>query len=263
MSHSENGTEKIQTPHSSECPKCSGTGWTWKIDEYGMSYVEECPCGIRRKTILQNQLKFAEIPEVFRSSSFGDLKSSVYFNTESRKVFSQAAKAINYWVSNIREMQENGIGLYIFSNAKGSGKTLTVCSLANELMRKHQKLVKFTTSLRILDEIKSTWGEKGNAEGKLIDDLSRAEILIIDDFGADSGKDWINERFYNIINGRYVEKKATIFTSNCQISELKYDERITNRILERSLQIPFPEESVREHIAERLRAKMIQGMGEK
>lgn len=260
MSRSENGTEKNQTPHSSECPKCHGTGiYSWK--EGDTWYGGECPCGIRKKTILQNQLKFAEIPETFRNSNFGDLKSSVYLNTESRKVFSQAAKAINYWVSNISEMQGNGIGLYIFSNTKGSGKTLTACSLADELMRKHQKLVKFTTSLRILDEIKSAWGEKGNAEGKLIDDLSRAEILIIDDFGADSGKDWINERFYSIINGRYVEKKVTIFTSNCQISELKYDERITNRILERSLQIPFPEESVREHMAGHLKMKMIQGMG--
>lgn len=252
--------ETTQTPHSSECPKCHGAGYYMEF-EGDVQYAVECQCGIRKKTILQNQLKFAEIPETFRNSNFGDLKSSVYLNTESRKIFSQAAKAINYWVSNISEMQESGIGLYIFSNTKGSGKTLTVCSLANELMRKHQKLVKFTTSLRILDEIKATWGENGNAEGKLIEDLSRAEILIIDDFGADSGKDWINERFYSIINGRYVEKKVTIFTSNCQISELKYDERITNRILERSLQIPFPEESVREHIAEHLRMKMIQGMG--
>lgn len=32
-----------------------------------------------------------------------------------------------------------------------------------------------------------------NAENKLISDLTYADILIIDDFGAESGKDWINE----------------------------------------------------------------------
>lgn len=197
---------------------------------------------------------------MFKGSNFNDLKSSVYLNAESRKVFSQAAQAVNYWFKNLPDMQKQGIGLYLFSNVKGSGKTKTVCSLANEIMKKYQKPVKFTTSLRILDEIKNTWGDKGNTEGKLIEDLSRTEILIIDDFGADSGKEWINERFYSIINGRYVDRKITIFTSNCQISELKYDERITNRILERSLEIPFPEESVREHIAQHLKMKMVQGM---
>lgn len=194
---------------------------------------------------------------MFKGSNFNDLKSSVYLNTESRKVFSQAAQAVNYWFKNLPDMQKQGIGLYLFSNAKGSGKTKTVCSLANEIMKKYQKPVKFTTSLRILDEIKNTWGDKGNAEGKLIEDLSRTEILIIDDFGADSGKEWINEKFYGIINGRYVDKKTTIFTSNYPISRLKYDDRITNRILERSLEIPFPEESVREHIADAMKQELI------
>ena len=133
-----------------------------------------------------------------------------------------------------------------------------VCSMANEMIEKHQKSVKFTTSLKILDEIKSTWGERGkNAENKLISDLTYADILIIDDFGAESGKDWINEKFYGIINGRYADKKTTIFTSNYPISRLKYDDRITNRILERSLEIPFPEESVREHIADAMKQELI------
>lgn len=259
-SRSENGAEKNQTLHSLECPECGDSGWRWIRDASGIPYCEECPCGIRKRTILENQLKFAELPSVFKGSNFNGLKSSVYLSAESRKVFSQAAQAVNYWFKNLPDMQKKGIGLYLFSNAKGSGKTKTVCSLANEIMKKYQKPVKFTTSLRILDEIKNTWGDKGNTEGKLIEDLSRTEILIIDDFGADSGKEWINERFYSIINGRYIDRKITIFTSNCQISELKYDERITNRILERSLEIPFPEESVREHIAQHLKMKMVQGM---
>ena len=74
-----------------------------------------------------------------------------------------------------------------------------------------------------------------------------------------------NEKYYEIIDGRYTSRKITIFTSNYCISRLNYDERITNRILERSLEIPFPEESVREHIAETMKQQMIAGImgGEK
>lgn len=260
LSHSISGTEAAsQTPHSqTDCPKCGGTGWIWSRNEDGIPYCEECPCGIRKKIILQNQLQFAEMPEMYKDCTFANLRSNVYQSPDSKETFTQAAKAVKYWLENIGEMQKQGMGLYICSGVKGSGKTRLACSMANELIQKYQESVKFTTSLRILEEIKSTWSSRDNAtESKLIRDLTYADILIIDDFGADSGKDWINEKFYGIINGRYVDKKITIFTSNYHISQLPYDDRITNRILERSYEIPFPEESVREHIAEEARNNMI------
>lgn len=260
LSHLNNAEEaKSQTLHlQTDCPDCGGSGWIWSMDDNGIPYCEECPCGIRKKMILQNQLQFAEMPDMYKECRFSNMKSSVYQLPESKEIFIQAAKAVKYWLENIQQMQKQGIGLYIYSNTKGSGKTRLVCSMANEMIEKHQKSVKFTTSLKILDEIKSTWGERGkNAENKLISDLTYADILIIDDFGAESGKDWINEKFYGIINGRYMDKKTTIFTSNYPISQLKYDDRITNRILERSLEIPFPEESVREHIADAMKQELI------
>jgi len=258
LSHSTSGTEeKLQTPHSSECPKCHGTGYYIEF-EGDVQYAVECQCGIRKKTILQNQLKFAEIPEMYKECTFANLRSNVYRLPESKEIFIQAAKAVKYWIENIGEMQEQGMGLYICSGVKGSGKTRFACSMANELIQKYQKSVKFTTSLRILEEIKSTWSSRDNAtESKLIRNLTYADILIIDDFGADSGRDWINEKFYGIINGRYVDRKITIFTSNYRISQLPYDDRITNRILERSYEIPFPEESVREHIADAMKQELI------
>ena len=208
--------------------------------------------------ILQNQLQFAEMPEMYKECTFANLRSNVYQLPESKEIFIQAARAVKYWIENIVQMQRQGIGLYVCSSVKGSGKTRFVCSLANELMQKHQKAVKFTTSLKIIEEIKATWNSQNkSSENKLINDLTYADVLIIDDFGAESGKDWINEKFYGIINGRYTDKKITIFTSNYSISQLKYDDRITNRILERSLEIPFPEESVRAHMAEELKQIMV------
>lgn len=257
-SYSTSGTEeKLQTHHLLECPKCHGTGYYTEL-EGDIQYAVECPCGIRKKMILQNQLQFAEMPEMYKECTFANLRSNVYQLPESKEIFIQAARAVKYWIENIVQMQKQGIGLYVCSSVKGSGKTMFVCSLANELMQKHQKAVKFTTSLKIIEEIKSTWNDRNrNSENKLINDLTYADILIIDDFGAESGKDWINEKFYGIINGRYVDKKTTIFTSNYPISRLKYDDRITNRILERSLEIPFPEESVREHIADAMKQELI------
>lgn len=147
------------------------------------------------------------------------------------------------------EMKAAGKGLYLYSETKGSGKTMMMAAIANELMHKHRTAVRFSTSLQILDEIKRTWEAKEESEHKLLDALATAPVLVIDDFGTERAKDWINDKFYQIINGRYISKKITMFTANMDINNLSYDDRITNRIKEMCYMIPFPNESVREHMA--------------
>ena len=124
---------------------------------------------------------------------------------------------------------------------------MVATALANELINKHHKFVKFATSLDILDEIRATYNKDNDeTEDTLLKDLSRADILVIDDFGTERATDWAGEKFYQIVNKRYINNKITIYTSNYDLTKLRYDDRITNRIREKSYIIHFPEESVRE-----------------
>ncbi|WP_320961781.1 hypothetical protein [Hungatella effluvii] len=111
-----------------------------------------------------------------------------------------------------------------------------------------------------MNEIKATWDDRTRSESDLLRALSTVQVLIIDDFGTELPKDWIGERFYSIINGRYQDKLITFFTSNMSLPDLRYDDRITNRIRERTFQLPFPEESVREQIAEHNQKALIKGI---
>lgn len=72
--------------------------------------------------IHRNQLKFAEIPDIYKDAMFNNFRSAVYQLPESRETIKQAAKAVRYWVENINDMQKQGIGLYFYSSTKGSGK---------------------------------------------------------------------------------------------------------------------------------------------
>ena len=154
---------------------------------------------------------------------------------------------IQYYREKMPELIEKGTGLYMYSHTKGSGKTRMAASIAYEIIDELHLPVKFVTSIQILNEIKRSWDEGG--ESDLLYKLSTVKVLIIDDFGTEAVKDWLSERFYHIINERYINKLTTIFTSNASLAELEYDERITNRILAMSIIIPFPEESVREKVA--------------
>lgn len=244
-----------------ECPICQDTGWEF-VEDGGQGTCIECKCGIRQKQIMDNRLSFANIPDSFKDVRMGNFGEAIYKNIDSQNKIHTAVKYVNYWLNNFETMKERGMGLYMYSETKGSGKTRMAVSIANELIYKEKIQVKFATSLQILNEIKASWDNKDReySESKLLDFLFTAEILIIDDFGTEQAKDWIGEKFYQIINSRYVDKKITIFTSNARIDLLKYDDRITNRIKERTFQIPFPEESVRDIIARQNMKELANGI---
>lgn len=242
------------------CPICKNVGWVIEPDG-GQGTAVECKCGLIKRESMRGRLSFANIPEAFKDIRLDSFRTDVYSDSDSQNKAEIALKCIKYWLSEFESLKERGMGLYLYSKTKGSGKTRMVASIANELMNEKDCQVKFCTSLQILNEIKATWDRQSTGdESSLLDFLSTSEILIIDDFGTEqSDKPWINERFYQIINNRYIDKKVTIFTSNERLDLLKYDERITNRIKERTYQVPFPEDSVREIIAKQNMMELVKG----
>lgn len=256
--HSTNSCKNAETPESSRdsdvCPICNGDEWIL-VKKDGIERAVPCKC--RERAVMSRRLRFADIPDAFRGMDLKTFRMDVYRNPDSKKKVSDACKIIKTYLDHFEKQKEQGMGLFIWSRTKGSGKTRIAAGIANELMKSYA--VKFAVSLTILQEIKNTWRMDAEySESRLLDALSTADVLIIDDFGVERPADWINDKLYQIINERYINRKVTIFTSNESLKTLQYDDRITNRIKERTYQIAFPEESVREHIAERHREEMIQ-----
>ena len=234
---------------SDVCPICHGDEWVLEIID-GKEVATPCIC--RAKAIRKRRMAFAELPDGLSDIRLASFSISVYTNEESRQKARIACQIVKEYLDMFKDAKRKGMGLYICSETKGSGKTRMAASIANELMEKHNTQVKFSTSMRILTEIRRSY-DPGTAmtESQLLSALSTTEVLVIDDFGTERVTDWVKDKFYEIINNRYVDKKVTIFTSNEPIEDLKYDDRITNRIKEMCYQVNFPEESVRDHIADK------------
>ena len=246
----ESQTEKTTDFGTDVCPICHGTGWELIVDENGYEAARECQCGIRAREIQESKLRFAAIPTTYRDIRLKDLSLKYYTKQESKSIFRATCELIKWYLENLDKHVEEGKGIYFWSETKGSGKTMMASALANELINEHKRLVKFATSLDILDEIRSTYDEKSEqTESKLLHDLVNTEFLVIDDFGTERATDWAREKFYQIVNKRYIDRKVTFFTSNYDLKTLKYDDRISNRIRERAFLVHFPEESVREYKA--------------
>ena len=235
-----------ETP-TETCPLCNGSGWELYIDDNGNDVARVCPCGIREREIQESRLRFAAIPETYKNIRLKDMSFKYYTKQDSRNVFKAAAEFVKWYLDNLEKNVEDGKGFYFWSDTKGSGKTMLAAAVANELIHNHSKFVKFATSLDILDEIRATYDKHNEEnESRLLNDLVTTEFLVIDDFGTERVSDWAGEKFYQIVNKRYINKKVTFFTSNYDLTMLKYDSRVSSRIRERSYLIHFPEESCRE-----------------
>ena len=241
-----------ETAPAYRCEKCRDTGWEMVKEPDGHEFCRECSCGYLQRYRLNGRLKFATIPKEFEGQTVDNFQTDCYSTAANRELAAMAQTIAKRYVEKFDEIQETGKGLYFYSRVKGSGKTRLAVSIANDLIEKKFIQAKFATTIQILDQIKATWGgisKNEESEQKLIRDIVSVPVLVIDDIGVEAVKDWINERFYNILNGRMIEKRVTIFTSNCKIEELNFDDRITNRIVKMALPVQFPDESIRTAIA--------------
>jgi len=207
----------------------------------GYEYSRECPNGCRSKKIKNNKLQFADIPKEFESLTVESFDTDCYHQSGAKEKAEMVKTICRNYIAEFNRIKENGKGLYLYSREKGSGKTRMAVSLANEIINRYMISAKFTTAIRILDEIKSTWSGNRDSESRslsemqLLTEIKQVPVLVIDDIG--------------VLDSRLISKKITIFTSNVKIEDLKLDERIRSRIGKMAVPVPFPDESVRSSLA--------------
>ena len=192
-----------------KCQKCLDNGF-YEIEKDGTTVAHECECGKIQRERMESRLKFACIPKEFAGQTVENFRTDCYCAGQNRQLAQMAKNLAAQYVRQFPEIRDSGKGLYFYSGVKGSGKTRLAVSIANDLVSGQGITAKFATTLQILDQIKKTWGEKSRersrseqmSEQKLMDDIISVPLLVMDDIGVEQCKGWIDERFYNIINGR-------------------------------------------------------------
>lgn len=160
---------------------------------------------------------------------------------------------VNKYILRFPQFKDNGMGLYIYSGTKGSGKTMLSCCILNEIAKRYAGSVKFINALDLLEMTKKGF-QGGEDEVK---QLYYAGLLVIDDIGVQMSKEWVDTVFYRLINDRYINRKPTIYTSNLPIDRLKMDDRITDRIESNTYLIHLPEESVRRVVRQQEKNRLL------
>ena len=149
---------------------------------------------------------------------------------------------IDGFVDHFTDFESEGYGLYIHSRIRGSGKTYLASAIGGELANRYATAIRFV-SVSDLIEISKQRKDDG---GDPLDDLITVRVLILDDLGQKStGRDWLTDILFRIIDKRYTKHRVTIMTSNVPCGELDLDDRVVDRINATTYKVKLPEVCVR------------------
>ena len=153
------------------------------------------------------------------------------------------------------KMQEMNQGLLLMGSS-GTGKTYAASCIVNALLDKGKRCM-VVNAVDMAKEL-NAFAKDGATEYE--DRLTRADLLVIDDFGAERSTKFSTERMYKAINIRYLSGKPLILTTNITSSAAFFEDatqeqkRIYDRLFENCTPVSFTGKSWRVRMASR-RAK--------
>lgn len=222
---------------------------------YLLEDTDGCWFYIPGKGVSQEEMEFRKVramePFEFINLTGKDFDWTIYGNED----VDHAKQCVSDFIVKFPAFRDKGMGLYIYSSVKGSGKTMLSCCVLNELAKRYSVSIKFINALDLIELTKKSY--KG-IEPEELEGLYHASVLVIDDLGVQMSKEWVDTVFYRLINTRYANKLVTIYTSNISAKFLKLDDRIIDRIESTTYPIPIPEIPIRSRIRKEERDKLLE-----
>ncbi len=137
------------------------------------------------------------------------------------------AESIEQAYNQARQFAQKPQGWLLLSGGYGCGKTHLAAAIANFCVE-HGHPTLFITVPDLLDFLRFAYQDPESTFEERFEEIRRIPLLILDDFGTQSATPWAQEKLFQILNFRYINRLPTVITTNLVLSEI--EPRIRSRL---------------------------------
>lgn len=219
-------------------------------EDHMVEFAEPCPICNNGKVWAQSVIKQANIPAAFYDATMDSFDWNAYgMDTNFQKKIAES-----FVLDFKTQWKPRGMGLYIWSRTKGSGKTFLASAICNSLVSSFRVRPKMVNVSNLIDISQN--------DEEQMNQIIEADVLVIDDIGQkEAGINWVTDILYKILDARIQRKAVTLATSNYSMDELDLDDRLIDRINRMMQVVRLPEFSVRTRDAKAEKRIMLEELG--
>ena len=212
-----------------DCPICGGVGFL-RVDvplghpDFGR--LEPCSC--RSNEVAQNaRQRLYQMSNLDRLSHLTFENFSSSGNPKAEFITPQEVSSLQDAERVSEEFANRLQGWLMLEGAYGCGKTHLAAAIANACVHRGVPTL-FITVPDLLDSLRFAYGSPETTFEARFDEIRNADLLVMDDFGTQNATSWAQEKLFQIINYRYINKLPTVITTNLILDEI--ESRIRSRL---------------------------------
>ena len=185
-----------------ECEICHGSHWKSVIVD-GVERLTRCDCW--RKELIARALKEARIP-----AQYARAELSTFEGRGSNQKMDAYRLASTF--ANDFPVVDKGL---LFWGPHGVGKTHLAIGILKQVIREKGARGYFFETRDLLRLVRETYSRSAEErESDVLAPVLHADILVLDDLGAEKTSEWVQETLGLVVNTRYNARRPTIVTTN-------------------------------------------------
>ncbi len=198
-----------------ECSACGDTG-----------FIGVNMCGCMRRALAQAMLEDSGLGKLALVQNFDSFSLSYYKEGAERESMEHNLRSLQNFARHFSAKTQDS---FLLVGSTGLGKTHLSTATAVAIIEKGYEVV-YKTVQSMLDDFEREQFGKGTYED--IRMYYEADLLIVDDLGAEMATQFTISCIYNVVNMRINNGKPTIMSTNLSQKELRerYADRITSRL---------------------------------
>jgi len=231
-------TSRANTPITSStslgdpnCPHCGGVGYLRSdvpIGHPNFGRLEICVC--RQRDVSQQVRE-----HLYSLSHLDELKGLTFESFRPRGqigIGEKQANSLEMAFNQANHYARNLNGWLLLQGGYGCGKTHLAAAIANFAVEMGVPTL-FLTVPDLLDMLRFSYDSQDTTFESRFNEIRNASLLILDDFGTQNATGWAQEKLFQVINYRYINKLPLVITTNLSLDDI--DARFRSRLSDREL----------------------------